>query len=262
MDKLDHEILLAYVLGVSRTWLRTYPEKINLFPEQQKTFDALMKRREQGEPIAYLIGQQEFWSLPLAVNEHTLVPRPETELLVEVALGIGVKSFSPLQTVADLGTGSGAIAIALAHEKPNWKILATDQSETTLEVAKHNAANLHVTNITFYIGHWCAALPKGTQCDMIISNPPYIAEHDPHLQQDGVCYEPMDALVAGKDGLDDIRQIILEARQYLKQDGWLLLEHGYDQGISVRNSLQSAHYRHIQTYQDFAGLDRVTTGQI
>lgn len=292
MNKLDTEILLAHVLKVPRTYLHTYPEKL-LSEQEQKAFLALVKRREKGEPIAYLIGEQEFWSLPFEVNSHTLVPRPETELLVELSLYLlSVRNLSknnfPFssesclsaaslasekresyfltdpgenQIIADLGTGSGAIAIALAYERAQWQLLATDKSANALAVAQRNAERLQLSNVDFYQGDWCQALPVGTQCDAILSNPPYIAEHDPHLQQRGVCCEPETALVSGQDGLDDIRKIIMQARSYLKPDGWLLLEHGYDQGEHVSNHLQKYDYIHIETYQDLAGHDRVTIGQ-
>ncbi len=260
MDRLDHDILLAHVLGVSRTWLHTYPEKIHLTSEQQKTLEILLKRRQQGEPIAYLTGVQEFWSLPLEVNQHTLVPRPETELLVELALHLSSRAAvgAGPSVFADLGTGSGAIAIALSHERPDWTILATDNSPLALATARRNGGG---RDITFYMGDWCGALPSGTKCDLILSNPPYIAQNDPHLQQTGVRYEPLTALVSGQDGLDDICKISLQARAYLKPGGWLLLEHGYDQGGRVAEILRTAAYCEVQTFQDLAGLDRVTIGR-
>lgn len=256
------EILLAHVLNVTRTWLHTYPEKIKLSRAQQKQFDQLINRRAQGEPIAYLTGKQEFWSLPLKVNSYTLIPRPETELLVELALAL-FPSTSLLSkedfVLADLGTGSGAIAIALAHERPNWKIFATDNDPNTLAVAKHNAAH---TKIYFSLGDWCRALPSNTQCDIILSNPPYISEEDPHLQGDGVRYEPLAALISGPDGLKDIRNIIQLSQEYLKPHGWLLLEHGYNQAEHISNLFRLSDYHHIKTYQDLSGLDRVTMGQL
>jgi release factor glutamine methyltransferase len=206
--------------------------------------------------------------LPFEVNEYTLVPRPETELLVELGINIpplkkGVAELARRGDfiIADLGTGSGAIAIAIAHERPHWQCLAADRSPEALAVAKRNAARFELSNLSFYQGNWCQAFPAGTQCDAIISNPPYIAEHDPHLQEDGVSYEPITALVSGEDGLDDIRDIALQARSYLKPGGWLLLEHGHDQGARVSNILHAAGYTQIKTHQDLAGLDRVTVGQ-
>ncbi len=254
VSPLDREILLAHILKVSRSYLYAWPEK-KLTDAQQKLFFALIQRRLEGEPVPYIVGCQEFWSLDFKVTPETLIPRPETELLIELALKFGNEQC----IVADLGTGSGAIAIAIAHERPQWKIHATDQSSATLEIAAFNAKKLKCENIIFHQGHWCQALPN-IMFDMIVSNPPYIAEHDPHLLQGGVRFEPRSALTSGVDGLDAIREIVIEARHYLKPAGFLMLEHGYDQAEQVRDLLSNAGYQQVVSYKDLAGIERVSVG--
>jgi release factor glutamine methyltransferase len=252
---LDAEVLLAHVLGVQRAYLYTYPEQI-LSEEEQSYFDNLIEKRAQGWPIAYLTGHCEFWSLDLIVTPDTLIPRPETELLIDLAL----KKPSDLPLViADLGTGSGAIALALAHERPGWTIYATDSSQPALNVAKMNAAQLGIKNIIFCYGDWYNALPL-LDFDIIISNPPYIAENDPYLQPAVLATEPISALLAGEDGLKDIRHIIPEARNHLKPGGYLMLEHGFSQADAVRDLFLTHGYTQVTSYQDFSGLNRVTTG--
>ncbi|MCE3238566.1 MAG: HemK family modification methylase [Gammaproteobacteria bacterium] len=253
--RLDAEILLAHVLSVQRSYLYTYPD-YSLSMTEQNNFAALVKKRVAGWPIAYLTGHREFWSLDLAVTPDTLIPRPETELLVELIL----KKLPDVPLlVADLGTGSGAIALALAHERPRWTIYATDISSEALAVAKANAARLKIKNIIFPIGAWCSALPK--LCfDIMVSNPPYIAENDPHLQQGALPFEPSIALVSGEDGLKDIQDIIYGARHYLKVGGSLFVEHGFTQAEPVCSKFLNAGYTHILSYKDFSGLNRVTTG--
>lgn len=255
-NKLDSEILLAHVLNVSRSYLHAFSERV-ITEDEAQLFDALVQKRIQGSPIAYLTGHQEFWSLDLQVTSDTLIPRPETELLVELVL-----AHTPAQTacMADLGTGSGAIALAVAHERPQWHIIATDQSPDALRVAKQNAARLHVTNITFCEGDWCDALPP-QQFDRIVSNPPYIAFDDTDVQKTVLQYEPRLALISEKDGLSDIEHIILQTRSYLKQEGLLFLEHGFKQGEKVRRIFLNAGYNNIVTHCDLAGLERVTIGQ-
>ena len=250
---LDAQILLAHVLGRSRTWLYTWPA-YELTPEQERAFDALIGRAAQGEPVAYLTGQRAFWTLTLHVTPAVLIPRPETEVLVELVLE-SVKADSAL--VADLGTGSGAIALALASERPNWRIHATDASSAALSVAKANAERLAITNVQFFPGSWCEALPA-TGYALIVSNPPYIAEEDPHLA--ALWYEPRSGLVAAECGLADLKQIALQARSKLANGGLLLLEHGWQQGASVRSVLTGLGYREVRTCEDHGGRERVTLG--
>ncbi len=252
---LDAEILLAHVLKGQRSYLYTYPD-YSLSMTEQNNFAALIKKRVAGWPIAYLTGHREFWSLDLIVTPDTLIPRPETELLVELIL----KKLPDIPLlVADLGTGSGAIALALAHERPYWTIYATDISLEALAVAKANAARLQIKNIIFVFGKWCSALPK-LRFDVIVSNPPYIAENDLHLQQGALPFEPSIALASGEDGLKDIQDIVYEARSYLKLGGYLLLEHGSTQAEYACSKFLNAGYTHVKSYKDFSGLNRVTTG--
>ncbi len=254
--RLDAEILLAFVINVTRGYLYAWPEK-ELTLLQQNNFNDLVRRRMQGEPVPYIVGRQEFWSLDFNVTTDTLIPRPETELLVELAL----QKVSGVQiNIADLGTGSGVIGIALAHERPEWIVYATDQSAEALAVAQSNAHHLAVNNIFFSQGNWCDALPS-VLLDAIISNPPYIAESDKHLAQGGLSFEPQAALVAGQDGLDAIRNIAQQASRYLKRGGLLMLEHGYDQSLAVREILEHLGYQEITSYCDFAGIERVTIGK-
>lgn len=252
---LDAEILLAHVLNVQRSYLYTYPER-TLSPEQQIQFNDLIKKRTQGQPIPYLTGHCEFWSLDLIVTPDTLIPRPETELLVELVLA---QPNIPALQVADLGTGSGAIALALAKERPQWTIYATDLSAVALKIAKINAERLQINNIIFCQGSWCEALPK-SQFDIIVSNPPYVAKDDPFLQASVLTTEPISALIAEEQGLNDIYHIIDEARYYLKPRGCLLLEHGFSQAQAVQHKFLELGYTDVKSKRDFSGLNRVTTG--
>ncbi|MBV1871190.1 MAG: peptide chain release factor N(5)-glutamine methyltransferase [Gammaproteobacteria bacterium] len=254
---LDAELLLMAVLGKNRAFLRTWPD----YPVERAQRDAyceLLERRKAGEPVAYLLGQWEFWSLPLQVNTHTLVPRPETELLVEQALA---RLPDGSLRVADLGTGSGAIALALASERPSWNIWASDLSEKALEVARTNARQLKLPNVTFCQGNWCEALPEQS-FNMIVSNPPYIAPDDPYLEGDGLPFEPISALVAGNNGLKDIISIVQQASLKLIDGGWLLIEHGAEQGASVRDIYSSAKFQCVETKRDFAGNERLSLGKL
>jgi release factor glutamine methyltransferase len=251
--QLEAEILLAHVLQKSRSYLLTWPEKI-LTETDQERFFALIKKRQQGEPIAYLTGHREFWSLDLLVTPAVLIPRPETELLVELTLQ-QVKD--ERACIADLGTGSGAIALALALERPSWTIFATDQSEAALEVAKQNAKRLNVGNISFHHGEWFHALPQ-KKFHAIVSNPPYIAEEDVHLSEGDLRFEPRKALIASEEGLKDLKEIILQGKNYLISQGVVILEHGFNQGKDVISIFRKAGYTDVSTYQDLAGLDRVT----
>ncbi len=253
----EAEILLAHVLGKTRTWLHTWPERV-LTPEQQAAFEGLLKRRLAGQPIAYLVGTRAFWSLDLTVTGETLIPRPETELLVEQAL-----ARIPLDAawrIADLGTGSGAVALAIASERPACTLVATDRSAAALAVARDNAARYRLRNVVFCEGAWFTPL-KDERFEMIVSNPPYIAEDDPHLAQGDVRFEPRGALVAGTDGLDDLRTLAAGAGEYLEPAGWLLLEHGYDQGAAVRKLLLAHGFEEVGSVRDGLGHDRVTLGR-
>ncbi len=257
LDKrLDAEILLAHALEVNRAYLHTHPEQV-LTLVQHSNFEKFMHRRMLGEPVAYLIRRQAFWSLDLQVTPETLIPRPDTELLVELALQI---SDNAKMVVADLGTGSGAVALALANEMPTWDVYATDFSLDALSVAKENAERLAIKNIIFSHGDWCDALPKRL-FDIIVSNPPYITPGDVHLAQSVYDYEPHAALFASNNGLSDIRRIIFEALHYLKPNAYLLLEHGFQQAEEVRNLFAEAGYIDIKTTPDVAGRDRVTMGK-
>lgn len=254
--QLDVELLLGSILNYSRSQLLINSEK-TLSELQETQFLKLIDRRSNGEPIAYLIGEREFWSLPIIVTPDVLIPRPETELLVELVLG--KFSTTPRIKIADLGTGSGAIALAIAHERPHWQIVATDKSEKALVVAKNNAKQLTITNIEFRLGDWTQAL-KNEKFDAIVSNPPYIPENDPHLKTGDLHFEPQDALVSGVDGIRDLTLIIEQARNYLKPNGWLMVEHGYDQGREVVELFKKNGYKHIQDYVDLSGISRVTVG--
>lgn len=257
IDPVDAEWLLLHVIDRSRTWLFTHPDGV-LGHEQAKTFELLVRRREQGEPVAYLTGRRGFWTLDLDVTPATLIPRPETELLVELAL-----QRLPLDRaarVADLGTGSGAIALAIASERPEARVIATDASIAALEVAEGNAQRLGFGNVEFRLGEWFAPL-TGERFNLIASNPPYIADGDPHLDEGDLRHEPASALSSGNDGLDDIRVIVANAPAHIHEGGWLMLEHGYDQGSAVRALMEQAGFADVSTQLDLEGRDRVTLGQ-
>lgn len=256
--RLDSEILLAYVLTENRTYLFTWPEK-EITDQQSQHFSELLQRRTNGEPIAYIVGEQEFWSMPLKVTPDTLIPRPETELLVELALhSIPSKT---TQKILDLGTGSGAIALAIAIERPTCTVTGIDQSKQALIVAVENAQNLNIKNVSFRHGHWFKELTQQLHYDVIVSNPPYIASQDPHLSKGDVCFEPDSALSSGVDGLDDIREIADTARQYLTPGGWLFMEHGYDQSTAITELLASLDYKNITDHNDLAGQPRIVSAQ-
>ncbi len=254
--RLEAEMLLAHVLGQARTHLIAWPDKA-LTPEHEAAFRALVEQRAQGIPVAYLLREREFWSLPLMVSPDTLIPRPETELLVELALA-RIPADAAWR-IADLGTGSGAIALALASERPRCQLLAIDRSAGALAVARANAARLGLRNVVFLRGDWLAPLRAET-LEMIVSNPPYIAAADPHIGRGDVRYEPRSALVSGADGLDDIRIIVAGAHAHLKPGGALLIEHGYQQGPAVVAWMQSHGYRRVEDHRDYAGHGRVATG--
>lgn len=252
---LDARLLLAHVLGKTRTWLYAWPDAVLAEADLQR-FYTLVAARAAGSPIAYLLGTREFWSLTLQVNSAVLIPRPETELLVQIALELGPQG--PAR-VADLGTGSGAIALALARERPQWQLHATEFSAAALAVAEQNRQALGFANVSMLAGSWCEPLPASGY-DLIVSNPPYIAEDDLHLQQGDVRFEPRSALVAGAAGLQDIVAISAQALPRLKPAGCLLLEHGWQQGTAVRALLQEAGFVQVRTQLDMGGRERVTLG--
>ncbi len=254
--QLDAELLLAATLGRSRTWLHTWPEH-PLSNEEQQKFSQLLQRRAAGEPVAHLLGRQEFWSLELKTTPDTLIPRPETELLVEQAL-LQIPADQPWR-IADLGTGSGAIAIAIASERPLCEVVATDRSPAALAIARENCSNLKTTNLEFLEGSWFDPL-DGESFQMILSNPPYIALNDPHLERGDLRHEPRSALTSGDEGLDDITTLAAHAGSHLLPGGILMVEHGYNQGKQVRSLFRQNHFSGVETRRDLAGVERITHG--
>lgn len=255
-SRIEVQCLLQHVLSVQRAYLLAHPEHI-LSEAQQDAFDALLQRRLRGEPIAHLLGEREFFGLNLKVTPATLIPRPDTELIVELALN-RISQTQPCR-VLDMGTGSGAIALAIAKHKLNAEVVAVDASQDALAVAIENAQRLDISNVSFIQSNWFSAL-NGQCFDLIVSNPPYIASDDIHLSQGDLRFEPLSALASGMDGLDDIRRIISSAPQYLTSNSWLLLEHGYDQAASVRDLLTQRGFVSVFSEKDIAGIERVTGG--
>ena len=257
----EAEALLAHALGRNRSWLYAWGDALPTAAERE-AFEALLTRRLAGEPVAYLIGRRGFWTLDLQVTADTLIPRPETECLVELALAR--LPADRASAVADLGTGSGAIALALAAERPRAQVLATDASSGALAVARANAAAHRLRNVTFAEGDWgdwFGPLQSG-RFDLIASNPPYIAEGDAHLQRGDLRHEPATALSSGADGLDAIRAIVAGAPAHLLPGGWLLLEHGWDQGDALRGLLRAVGFIAVETVQDLERRDRVSLGRL
>lgn len=254
--RLDAEILLAHCLRKNRAYLFTWPEKI---PDQQTrdTFQALIAKRCDGIPLAYLTGEREFWSLTFKVTPDTLIPRPETELIVQLALDILKDKQGP---VLDLGTGSGAIAISIASEVNSIEIDAADNSVAALVVAKENAAQ-HNVNVNFIESDWFDGITR-TDYQLVVSNPPYIAKHDPHLRRGGLQHEPIAALQAADSGMAAIKRIAGACKDYCAAGAWLLIEHGHDQGPKTRKALEQAGFNNIQTGRDLESRDRVTLGQL
>jgi release factor glutamine methyltransferase len=255
--QLDAELLLSHTLQVSRSYLHAWSDR-TVASEQANIFFSYLDRRAAGEPIAYLLGTKEFWSLTFKVTGATLIPRPETELIVEHVLA--QLDANSEMVIADLGTGSGAIALALAHERPRWLVYATDLSEAALEVARFNAANLAINNVIFSQGDWLSALPR-RGFDAIISNPPYIATGDRELDADVLQFEPTSALIAEDNGLADLHHIIQTAKELMNDGGMLWLEHGHKQAAQVAKLLEISGYSDIILYQDLSGLDRVSQGR-
>ncbi|HPA01459.1 MAG TPA: peptide chain release factor N(5)-glutamine methyltransferase [Chiayiivirga sp.] len=252
----EAEWLAEQALGVGRAWLFAHADDA-VKPEVCARYLALLARRAAGEPLAYLLGRAGFWTLDLEVTPATLIPRPETELLVEAALA-RLPEANAL-CIADLGTGSGAIALALASERPQARVLATDASAAALEVARRNAARNDIVNVAFRQGDWLEPL-AGERFDLIASNPPYIAQGDPHLGRGDLRFEPATALASGADGLDALRTLARDAPTHLVPGGWLLLEHGWDQGAAVRGLLRDAGFQRIETLRDLEDRERVTLG--
>ncbi|WNZ55411.1 peptide chain release factor N(5)-glutamine methyltransferase [Microbulbifer sp. ANSA003] len=254
--RLDAELLLGSVLGRERTWLYTWPE-YELSEAEQVRYEQLLQRRQAGEPVAHLIGEREFWSLSLKVDSSTLIPRPDTELLVETAL-----EFFPQGRLRalDLGTGTGAIALALASERPGWEIIAAEKSPAAVALAEENRRSLKLQNVQVIQSDWFSSL-EPQPFSLIVSNPPYIDASDPHLVQGDVRFEPRTALVAERQGLADIEHIATTASDYLENDGWLMVEHGWQQAESVRDIFSAAGLNIVSSRRDYSGWERITLGQ-
>jgi release factor glutamine methyltransferase len=254
--RLDAEILFCDVMQFSRSRIYSHPEQA--VPEDKSVlFQSLIEQRQQGHPIAHLTGKKEFWSLELTVNKDTLIPRPETELLVETALQMIPENAA--FNILDLGTGSGAIAIAIASERPDCKIVATDINKNALSIAKENAETHQIENIQFFLSDWYKNIPSQS-FDLIVSNPPYIKQDDEHLSQGDVRFEPELALVSGVDGMQAINIILESAKHYLASNACLLIEHGYDQKPLVQEAFLKHDFKQLKTFQDLSGQDRITLG--
>ena len=256
--RIEVQSLLQYVLRRNRAWVLAHDDEA-LDAGRQAVYAALLRRRLQGEPVAYILGEREFFGLPFKVTPATLIPRPETELLVELALLRITQGMSC--RVLDLGTGSGAIALSIAHERPDVAVTAVDASAEALKVAECNAQVLAIRNVDFLCSNWFEEL-GGRNFELIVSNPPYVAAGDPHLGQGDLPFEPLSALAAGADGLDDIRKIVAGAPVHLRQGGWLLLEHGYNQAAQVRELLCAQGFGAVFSARDLAGVERVSGGRL
>ena len=251
--KLDAQVLLLHILQKPRSYLFTWPEHA-LSDEQQSQFNVFIQRRLKGEPVAHITGQREFWSLSLEVNATTLIPRPDTETLVEQALEVTVPATAK---VLDLGTGTGAIALALGSEMPNWQITAVDRVSDAVALATRNQQRLAINNVHVKQSNWFSEL-HGEKFNLIVTNPPYIESSDIHLNQGDVRFEPLSALVADDCGMSDIKQIITQSRDYLSSNGYLLIEHGFEQGEAVRHFFEKMAFVNIKTVKDLGNNDRVT----
>lgn len=254
--RLDAEVLLSHMLQQTRTWLYTWADRA-LTQGQVATFDTLIERRRQGEPVAYLTGEREFWGMVFSTHHDTLIPRPDTELLVEAALASAAADQGRL---LDMGTGTGAVALAFASERPRWAVTGIDIMPNAVQLARQNAARLALDHVHFVESNWFSGLDPQHAFDIIVSNPPYLADDDVHLDEGDVRFEPRSALVSGAEGLDDLRYLVTHAGFYLSSSGWLMLEHGYLQGEPVRQVMESAGYHHVKTLRDLAGHERVTLG--
>jgi release factor glutamine methyltransferase len=255
--QLDAELLLAHALGTGRSHLRAHPEAV-LGASQARRYAELVEARRRGEPIAYLTGEREFWSLQIKVTPATLIPRPETELLVEQALDRVTEGAA--WEILDLGTGSGAIALAIAKERPRCRVTAVDISAEALVVARDNARRLGISNVEFLQGDWFAPV-RGRAFQLTVSNPPYVGSDDPHLQEGDLRFEPKRALSSGSDGLEDIRRIVNDAQSHLHPGGCLLLEHGHAQGSAVRELLQAGGFTDARSIRDLSGHERISLAQ-
>ena len=252
---LDCELLLCHVLDVDRAWLKTWPDR-EVSSDHQQHFQQLLQRRIKGEPIAYLVGSQGFWTLNLKVSPDTLIPRPETELLAETALELALPRRA---RVLDLGTGTGAIALALASERPQWQVVGADLVPGAVELAKVNCQRHKLDNVTLLQSNWFSDIPAQL-FDLIVSNPPYIKEGDCHLSEGDVRFEPASALVSPESGLQDLETLIGQSPDYLAASGWLLVEHGYQQGAAVRELFEQTGFSDVETRLDLNGLERITLG--
>ncbi|OLO09010.1 protein-(glutamine-N5) methyltransferase, release factor-specific [Salinicola sp. MH3R3-1] len=254
--RLDAEVLLAHLCERSRTWLYTWGDRA-LTDDQTARFDALLERRGEGCPVAYLTGSREFWGLDIQTSPATLIPRPDTERLVEVALESAAAANGEL---LDLGTGTGAVALAFASERPGWQVTGVDRAADAVSLAQSNAERLAIANVRWLESDWFSAL-SGQRFDIIVANPPYIAADDPHLTRDDVRFEPRSALVAEAAGLSDLAWLARHASAYLKPEGWLWMEHGHTQAETVRNTLMHFGFLGVVSRQDLAGHERITGGQ-
>ncbi len=254
--KLDAELLICFVINKPRSYLLTWPEQ-SISRQEATSFSSLLLRRMEGEPIAYITKTREFWSLPLQVSPATLIPRPDTEVLVELVLNHHLDS---KLSCLDLGTGTGAIALALASEQPQWQIDAVDYSHDAVILAKSNAERLNLTQVNICQSDWYYAIAEDKRYDVIVSNPPYIDEQDQHLSEGDVRFEPKTALVAGDNGLADIKVIASQAKYYFNQTGHLYLEHGFEQSLAVQELLSTLGYKNIKTFKDYNDNDRITYG--
>lgn len=255
--RLDAELLLCHVIDKPRTWLYTWGDQ-SLGANVHTAFSVLLERRKGGEPVAYIIGEREFWGLPLYTAPHTLIPRPDTELVVEAALARATNTHGQL---LDLGTGTGAIALAFASERPEWQITGLDVMGEAVMLAQRNAQRLGISNVSFLESNWFTALSETDDYELIVSNPPYIAVDDHHLDEGDVRFEPRSALVAENEGLADLHHLVTTAWQYLKPGGWLLLEHGWTQADAVCAMLMSMGYERVESLRDLGQQPRVSLGQ-
>lgn len=257
LNAIDARVLLCHVLRNDAAYLAAHADRA-LTAEQRRAYEAAVARRGAGEPVAYITGRREFYGLALRVTPAVLIPRPETELLVELALAR--IPHDEARDVLDLGTGSGCVALSLAHERPQARVVASDRAADATALARENAQRLGIANVEFAVGDWFAPV-AGERFHLVVSNPPYVAVDDPHLTQGDLRYEPRSALVGGVDGLDAIRAISASARRWLHAGGALLLEHGYDQGAACRSLLEAAGFHGVHTWRDLAGHERVSGGQ-